>query len=86
MPECDMDDLLCQMQVLVHLKGIQTTLGGERFRATMPELVNLASTLPERIASQERTLEENMRSCGMLKQEEKIGDFGPIEEPLPEPE
>ena len=83
MGDCDMDDVLCQMQVLAHLKGIQSTLGDERFKSTMPEMATIADSLPGRIASQEKTLRENMQNCGLLAREETIPDFAPLED-IPE--
>lgn len=68
--KCNMDDLVCQMQVLAHLRGIENVMGDERFRSQMPELSGLSQKLTDTIQTQEATIEETMRSCGMLAPEE----------------
>ena len=79
MTECNMDDLICQMQVLGHLKGIKSTLGEEKFKEDMPELAGLAESLPERIATKQKALEETMINCGLLQPEEKVEDFAAVQ-------
>ena len=63
--KCDIDDLLCQMQVLSHLKGMQSLLGEEKFRTSFPELEGLDTTLTEKITSQETSLKEALEQCGL---------------------
>lgn len=74
---CDISNLLCQMQVLAHLRGIQNTLGDERFKSELPELANLSDTLTDKISTQERELEETMRSCGLLSEGEPASALEP---------
>ena len=85
---CDMSDIVCQMQVLAHLRGIQSVLGEERFKVELPELSTLPGTLTEKIADRERTLEDTMRSCGMLSEEEPLTTLNlePATTPEVEPE
>lgn len=75
--KCDMEDLVCQMQVLAHLRGIQDVMGSGRFQTEMPELSGLSEKLTDTIQTQERSIEETMRTCGMLDPEET-----PILEPI----
>lgn len=58
---CDVDDILCQLEVLTHLKGLQGALGEERYRADFPELQGL----DEKVRSQEATLREALGRCGL---------------------
>ena len=76
-PKCDIDDLLCQMQVLGHLKGMQSLLGEEKFRTGFPEFEGLSERVTERISTQETTLKEALERCGLV---------GEIEEAVLEPE
>ena len=59
--QCDIDDLLCQIQVLSHLKGLESVLGVERYRTDFPELQGLN----EKIKRQEVTLRETLGRCGV---------------------
>lgn len=68
--QCNMDDLVCQMQVLAHLRGIEDVLGSDRFHGEMPEFSGFSEKLAETILTQERTIEETMRSCGLLAPDE----------------
>lgn len=71
-PKCDIDDLLCQMQVLSHLKGMKGILGEEQFSSKFPELEELSEKVTERIQSQETTLKEALEKCGLSEIEEVI--------------
>jgi len=71
-PKCDIGDLLCQMQILSHLRGIKSVLGDEKFKASFTELEGLDTILVEKISSQETTLEEALEKCGLSETEEVI--------------
>lgn len=58
---CDVDDLLCQMSALLHLKGLKSVLGDEKYRLEFPEL----QSLDEKISSRETTLRETLGKCGL---------------------
>lgn len=62
---CDIDDIVCQMQALSHLKGLQNVLGDERFRARFPELEGLDERVAERIKEQDSILREALNGCGL---------------------
>ncbi len=42
---CDVDDVVCQMEVLAHLKGLQKERGQEQFLKQFPELVGVEVTI-----------------------------------------
>ena len=72
---CDVDDLLCQMQVLSHLRGLQSALGKDRYKADFPEFQGL----DEKISSRSTELRQALGKCGL---EQVIG----AEETAPEEE
>lgn len=63
MPEmkCDPEDIVCQMQVLGHLKGLRGVLGEEQFKLDFPEL----DILDDKIKSREADLKEALERCGL---------------------
>jgi len=67
---CDVDDLMCQMAALSHLKGLKGVLGEERFKSSLPELEGLDEKLTERISNQESNLREAFEKCGLPTLEE----------------
>ena len=71
-PKCDIDDLLCQMGVLSHLKGMQSLLGNEKFKTSFTEFEGLDTVLTSKIQSQETTLKEALEKCGLPEVEEII--------------
>lgn len=70
MPECNIEDIVCQMQVLSHLKGIQGILGEEKFNSDFPEFDGLDMVLTERISTGEATLNETLKACGLSEEPE----------------
>jgi len=68
-PKCDIDDLMCQMQALNHLDGLENLLGTERFQARYPEFKGLGDVVKVRIGEQRSTITEMMEQCGMLSLE-----------------
>lgn len=64
-PKCDIDDLLCQLQVMSHLQGMQSLLGSEKYQARFPEFADLGETVTERIKQQETTIKEAFENCGL---------------------
>ncbi|MBA7690607.1 hypothetical protein ES703_99137 [subsurface metagenome] len=64
-PKCDIDDIMCQMEVLGHLRGMKNVLGDERFKSSFPELEGLSDTIADKIGSQEITLKEALEKCGL---------------------
>lgn len=64
-PECNIDDLMCQMQALGHLKSLKEILGEEKFQSSFPELEGVAETLSEKIQNEETSLKETLERCGL---------------------
>lgn len=69
--KCDIDDLLCQMQILTHLRGMKSVLGDEKFKSSFAEFEGLDTTLTEKIQSQETSLREALEKCGLSKEVEE---------------
>ncbi len=42
---CDVDDVVGQMEVLAHVRGLQKGLGNEKFLDKFPELAGLEETI-----------------------------------------
>lgn len=61
---CDVDDVVCQMEVLAHLVGLQKGLGAEKFREKFPELVGIEEKLTPKIKEQEAVLQQSLENCG----------------------
>jgi len=65
-PKCDIDDLMCQMQALSHLDGLENLLGTEKFQERYPEFKELGDVVKERMGEQRTTIKEMLERCGML--------------------
>lgn len=70
MPEpCDVDDILCQLETLRHLRGLQQEMGKEVFISRFPEFAELGNRLADEIITQEGSLEEALRRCQVNREE-----------------
>lgn len=69
--ECDVDDLMCQLQVQNLLGGMKNLLGTEKFKSSYPEFAGLDETVAERMREQETTIREAYERCGMSVPEEE---------------
>ncbi len=78
-PKCDIDDLMCQMQALSHLDGLENLLGTEKFQARYPEFKGLGDVVKERMSEQRTTIKELMDKCGMLTDELKQEEGSDVE-------
>lgn len=65
MGKCDIDDILCKMQVLGHLKSIDSLVGTEKFREEFPEFDGLGNSLAAKIQEQELDLRSTLEKCGL---------------------
>lgn len=63
--KCNIDDLLCQMQVLNHLEGMKNLIGTEKFQEKYPDFKELADVVRERMGEQRGTIKEIMERCGL---------------------
>ncbi len=61
--ECDVNDIICQEKVRLHLQGLQGLVGSEVFKNQFPELTELEGKLSEMIAEQEGKLGEAYGRC-----------------------
>lgn len=68
--KCDIDDLMCQLQVMNLLGGMKNLLGTERFKTRYPEFEGLEETVSERMKEQETTIKEAFEKCGLPVPEE----------------
>jgi len=73
---CDVDDLLCQMTALSHLKGLKNVLGDEKYQTEFPEL----QSLDAKITSRESELREALGKCGLSPMEAPEGEIGDQED------
>lgn len=71
-PKCDIDDLMCQLQVMNLLGGMKNLLGDEKFKARYPEFEGLDQTVEGRIKEQKITIQEAYEKCGLSEPEETI--------------
>lgn len=67
---CNPDDVVCQMEVLRHLKGLKEQLGNEAFLEKYPEGKTLIERLPQEITSQQERVDQVIGNCGRPEEEE----------------
>lgn len=68
--ECDVEDILCQIEALRSLRGLRTALGNETFQRDFPELENLDGKLVQKIQTTEGSIKEALAKCGNISLEE----------------
>lgn len=66
---CDTDDIICKMEVLRHLKGLEEHLGVDQFRDEFPEATVLQEKITSKISQQEEIVQEALIRCA---EEEEI--------------
>lgn len=69
--KCNPDDILCQMQALNTLEGMQTFIKSDKFRAKFPDAAEMEEVIAERIIEQELKLKETFEKCGLPVPEEE---------------
>lgn len=62
--DCNVDDVLCQLEVLKGLKTIESAVGKEGFAGKFPEFDGLGEKIKESIASSQVNLREALAKCG----------------------
>lgn len=72
MPECDVNDILCQLKVLQSMNDLKGAIGDEAFLSKFPELANLPEKLTAEIANQRGSLREALEKCGNIGLEEEL--------------
>lgn len=65
---CDVDDILCQIETLRHLRGLQQEIGKDAFALRFPEFTGLETKLTDEILKQEGSLDEALRRCQMTRE------------------
>lgn len=62
--KCDPNDVICKMEVLRHLKGLEQQLGSEQFQEEFPEAASLAEKISAKVSRQEQVVDEALAICG----------------------
>ena len=80
MTECNVDDIICQLEVLKNLRELQKGLGTDWFRNKFPELEGVDTKLSESITEQNETIRQAMERCNKPEDEDEQpwrpnGDF-----------
>ena len=78
MTECNVDDILCQLEVLKNLRELQEGLGNDWFKEKFPELLGVDIKLSETITEQNETIRQAIAKCTKLDEVEDSG-WRPIE-------
>ena len=65
-PKCDIDDLMCQVEMMTYLQGMQRLLGSDKFQERYPELADVGSVVTERVQQQTVTIKEAFARCGLV--------------------
>lgn len=64
-PKCDIDDILCQLQALNYLEGMEKLFGTEKFQERYPEFKGLSDVVKEKMGEQRITIKEAIEKCGL---------------------
>ena len=70
MGECDVEDILCQLNVLNDLRSLRNHLGDGNFAEKFPEFEGAEGRLEEAIAEQRGSLESAIARCGNIEEDE----------------
>lgn len=60
---CNPDDVICQMEVLRHLKGLEDQLGSEAFLEKYPEAKTLQERISGEVTRQQEVVDQGMAEC-----------------------
>ena len=60
MTECNVDDILCQIEVLRNLRGLQAALGEKKFTDDFPELVGIDERLALKIEAKKGDIRQSL--------------------------
>ena len=70
--ECDVNDIICQLETLKNLRGLKNNMGSEAMLDRFPQLSGMEDKLVESIQSTEGDLRTAIRQCGNIDEEETI--------------
>ena len=76
---CDVDDILCKIETLRHLKGLQDQMGKDNFTKEFPELTSLGSKLEEKIYEAKGNLATALGTCS-AGMNDYVDEEGEVEE------
>lgn len=68
--QCDVEDILCQIEALQSMRTLRTALGNESFRKEFPELETLEPKLIGKISLSEGNIREALARCGNIDLED----------------
>lgn len=71
---CDVNDVLCQLRALTHLKGLNVALGNDKFKEEFPELKGLE----DKIRTREASLTSALGKCGISPAELPSFNFNDV--------
>ena len=69
MSECDVDDIICQLETLKNLRGLRANMGSESMLNRFPELSGMDGKLVLSIQETEGDLKTAIRKCGNIDEE-----------------
>jgi hypothetical protein len=61
---CDPDDVVCQMEVLRHLKGLEQQMGNQAFLEKYPQLANTKEQIASDVVKQQQKVDAAIDRCG----------------------
>lgn len=64
MAECDINDILCDIEVLRSLRTLRQNISTDDFKTRYPEFSDLETRLSTDIQSSERNLKDALAQCG----------------------
>ena len=82
--ECDPTDVVCKMEVLRHLQGLETQMGSEEFLKKYPEAGPLREKIASEVKKQQVVVDGAIADCG--KETAPAAESEPLQQPPIEPE
>lgn len=79
-PQCNVDDILCQFEILRAYRGLRENLGKENVLEKFPELEGVSERIVGEISTHQDKLREAIEKCGGLTEEEITEEIEQIEE------
>lgn len=64
--ECDIDDILCQIEVLRSMRSLRSAMDNETFMKEFPELEGLDNKLLIKIQTTKGDIREALAQCGNI--------------------
>ena len=82
--ECDPNDVICKMEVLRHLRGLETQMGSEEFLKKYPEAGPLREKIASEVTKQQVVVDGAIAECG--EETPPAAEPEPLQQPPIEPE